>query len=497
MRIFIFFLLLSISSVAQKTNPVDNKVQEFEAYIKKAQQEWQVPGLAVAVVKDGRVLMAKGFGVRQLGTSNAVDGKTLFSIGSTTKAITATCLGMLVDEGKLSWDDAVVTYLPDFQLYDPFVTREIKIRDLLVHDTGLGNADFLWGIMDISSDEILHKMRYVEPTYSLRSSFIYQNIFYLAAGKVIEKVSGRPWSQFIRERIFQKLKMTRTFPYLADVHDANQTRPHYKVEGTITVIEDTSADQVGPAGSVWASIEDMSLWVKCMLDSSKYEGGRLLTPRTWTEMFKPQVIVPANQFYPTQVLTKPNWTTYGLGWFQHDYKGHKVNFHTGSLAGAIAINAQLPDEKLGVYVFGNYDHAEVRHALMYKAFDLFALGGNRDWSAEFLKLYGNIQAGADAEEKKSEASRVMETKPSLDLSAYAGTYTDPLYGEVVITVSGNELKAEANKAVRATFAHWHFDQFRGWYEKRWYGKGNLSFTLGTDGKVATANFDGIEFSRKR
>lgn len=496
MRLTLLLLIVCASAFAQKTGSVESKVLEFESYIKNAQKDWQVPGLSVAVVKNGQVLMAKGFGVRQLGHPEPVDGKTLFAIGSTTKAMTATCMGMLVDEGKLTWDDPVVNYLPDFQLYDPFVTREIKIRDLFVHDTGLGNADFLWGIMDIPSDEILHKMRYVKPTYSLRSSFIYQNIFYLAAGKVIEKVSGQPWHQFIRERIFQKLKMTRTFPHLADVQDANQAHPHYKVEGAIMVIENTSADQVGPAGSVWSSVEDMSLWVKCMIDSSKFEGGRLLKPRTWMEMFKPQVIVPANQFYPTQVLTKPNWTTYGLGWFQHDYKGRKVNFHTGSLAGAIAINAQLPDEQLGIYVLGNYDHAEIRHALVYKAFDLFALGGNRDWSTDFLKLYSNIQAGADAEEKKFEASRVTGTRPSLDLSAYAGTYADPLYGEVIITVNGSELKAEANKAVRATFAHWHFDQFRGWYEKKWYGKANLAFTLGADGKVATANFDGIEFKRK-
>ncbi|HZY82108.1 MAG TPA: serine hydrolase [Cyclobacteriaceae bacterium] len=493
-RLLLLLVVLSAQAFAQAP---DKKVQEFDAYVQKAQKEWNVPGLAVVVVKDGKVLLSKGYGVRELGTNDAVDSKTLFACASTTKAMTATCMGILVDEGKISWDDPVVKYLPEFQLYDPFVTREIKIRDLFVHDTGLGNADFFWGIMDIPGDEVLRKMRDVKPTYSLRSSFIYQNIFYLAAGKVIQKISGKTWDAYIREKIFKPLEMTRTFPLLADVKDANQTKPHYKIEGKITVIQHTKADEIGPAGSVWSCVDDMGKWMRVMIDSSKYSGGRLLSAKTWTEMFKPQVLVPASEFYPTAQLTKPNWTTYGLGWFQHDYKGRKINFHTGSLAGATAIHAQLPDEKLGVYVFGNYDHAEVRHALVYKTFDLFALGGTRDWSADFLKLYSNIQAGAEKQEKDFEAKRVANTKPSLDLKEYAGTYTDPLYGTAIITVEGDQLVVEANKFLKAKFAHWHYDTFRGWYDKKWYGKGNMSFVIGSDGKISTVNFDGIPFTREK
>lgn len=492
-------LLLAVCSLTAfgQTKPQpDKRIQEFDAYVQKAQKEWDVPGLAVVVVKDGNVLLSKGYGVRELGTSNMVDSKTLFACASTTKAMTAVCMGMLVDEGKVNWNDPVVNHLPEFELYDPFVTREIRIRDLFVHDTGVGNADFLWDIMDVPSDVVLKKMRDVKPSYSLRSSFIYQNIFYLAAGKVIEKVSGKPWNIFVNERIFQPLGMTRTFPLFSDVKDPNQTKPHYKVEGKITVIEHSVADQIGPAGSVWSCVDDMGKWMRVMIDSSKYSGGRLLTGKTWAEMFKPQVLVPASEFYPTAVLTKPNWTSYGLGWFQHDYKGRKINFHTGSLAGAIAINAQLPDEKLGVYVFGNYDHAEVRHALVYKTFDLFALGGTRDWSAEFLKLYGNIQAGNEKRVKDFEAQRVANTKPSLALKEYTGTYTDPLYGKVEITLEGDQLVAVANDFLKASFSHWHYDTFRGWYAKRWYGKGNMSFVIGSDGKIASVNFDGTVFGRK-
>jgi CubicO group peptidase (beta-lactamase class C family) len=496
MRLLLFAFVISFTfSIAQKTSSTDKKVQEFEAYILKAQNDWEVPGLAVTVVKDGKVLLAKGYGVRELGNPDPVNTQTLFACASTTKAMVAACMGILVDEGKINWDEPVYKHLPEFQLYDPYITREIKIRDLFIHDTGLGNADFLWSIMNIPADEVLYKMRDVKPSYSLRSGFIYQNIFYLAAGKIIEKISRQPWDQFIRERIFTPLGMTRTVPLLRDVNPANQTKPHYRIEGKIEVIEHTSADQIGPAGSVWSSIEDISKWVTCMLDSSKYEGGRLLSAKTWTEMFKPQVLVPPAQFYPTAQITKPNWTTYSLGWFQHDYRGKKVNFHTGSLAGAIAMHAQLPEEKLGIYIFGNLDHAEFRHALIYKAFDLFALGGNRDWNAEFFTLYKKIEATNEKRQHDFEARRVMNTTPALPLEAYAGSYTDPLFGELIISVDKGQLRVVVNNFMKATLEHWHYDTFRGWIDKKWYGKGNLTFILGADGKIAKASFAGMEFNR--
>ena len=489
---FIFFsFIISLSGFAQ----LSNQIKEFDTYIEKARAEWQVPGLAVAVVKDGKVIFSRGYGVRELGTANKIDSQTIFACASTSKAMTAVCMGILVDERKVKWDDAVIKYLPDFQLYDPYVTRELKIRDLFTHNSGVGNTDFLWGVMNVSSDEVLNKMRYVEPSYSMRASFIYQNIFYLAAGKIIEKISGQKWEDFIQARIFQPLGMTRAFATLTAAKDVNHSKPHYLVNGTIKTIEATNADHIGPAGSVNASIDDMSKWMICMIDSSKYAGGRLLKATTWKEMFKPQVIVPANQFYPTMQLTQPNWTTYGLGWFQHDYKGKKINFHTGSLAGEVAINAQLPESKLGIYVFGNYDHAEIRHALMYKAFDVFALGGNRDWSAEFLTLYKGIQAKSDKEEKDFEAKRIANTNPTKPIEEYAGKYSHPLYGEVEIIASDTKLICTANNYLKATLSHWHYDTFRGGYEKDWHGNALASFTLGATGKVEKVNFEGMEFKK--
>jgi CubicO group peptidase (beta-lactamase class C family) len=494
---FIIAFFITIQGVRAQSPTYTQQIQEFDTYAENARQAWKSPGLAVAIIKDNKIIFSKGYGVRELGKPEVVDRQTLFLCASTTKVMTAVCMGMLVDEGKIKWDDAVVKHLPDFQLYDPYVTRELKVRDLFLHNTGVGNADFLWVKNNLTSDEILSKMKLVKPSYSMRSSFIYQNLFYLVAGKVIEKVSGQPWENFIRKRIFEPLEMTRTVPLLKEVTDLNQAKAHKLVNGKQMVIDNENADAIGPAGSVWSSIDDMGKWTLCMLDSSKYKGGRLLKLTTWKEMFKPQTIVTPEEFYPTQRLTKPNWITYGLGWFQQDYKGKKVNFHTGSLEGSVAIHGQLPEENVGIYVFGNYHSSQLRHALMYKAFDLFALGGTRDWSAEFLTLYSGLKDKEEKVQKEIAAKRVLTTKPSLSLQDYTGKYKDPLYGELEVSLVENKLTIHLNNFLKATLEHWHFDTFRATYQRAWDGTANATFVLNDLGKVVKLNFDDMQFGKVR
>ena len=252
-----------------------NPVARYDAYVQQAILDWRVPGLTVTVVKDGKVLLKKGYGVRAVGNkAEPVNSQTLFAMASTTKAMTAACLGMLVDEGKLNWDDPVTRYLPDFQLYDPAVTRDLRVRDLLTHNAGLGNADFLWTAMQIPASEMLYRLRLLKPAYSLRSSFIYQNIMYLAAGKVIEKASGLPWETFIRQRIFEPLGMNRTRAFFRDVADANRAKPHVMRNDTVRIVdsrsEEESVDAIGPAGSVWSCPDDLVAWMQCMLDTGRY-----------------------------------------------------------------------------------------------------------------------------------------------------------------------------------------------------------------------------------
>ncbi|ULQ55669.1 serine hydrolase [Flavihumibacter rivuli] len=468
----------------------------FDAYAKKAMEDWRVPGMAIAVVRDNKVVYRKAYGTTRLGTGKAVDEQTLFACASTTKAMTAACMGMLVDEGKVKWTDPVIKYLPDFRVYDPYVTRELQIRDLFIHNSGVGNADFLWGYNTLDSDGILRQMALVKPSYSFRSSYIYQNIFYLVAGKVIEKVSGMTWAAFMDQRIFRPLGMSRTKAELRLVKDDNIATPHYVIDSVVQPIVRDTADQVGPAGSVYSSIEDITKWVSCMLDSSKYSGGRLVKPETWKELLRPQVILPAEEFYPTQRLTHPNFLTYAMGWFQHDYKGKKLNMHTGSLSGEVAIHGQIPEVNTAVYVFANLDHAEMRHALMYKAFDLYALGGNRDWHQEMFALYQSIQKNRAQQVKEFESKRVTGTKPSHDLKDYAGVYEDPLYGKIEITLQGDRLLLVLNDRGKGKLEHWHYDAFKMQWDEKWNGSMLIGFQSDGYGKIRELIYGNAVFHKR-
>ena len=474
----------------------DSRAAAFDAYVAKAIADWKTTGLAVAVVKDGRVVFAKGYGTRESGKSMPVDTATVFAIASTTKAMTAAAVGMLVDEGRLDWDDPVTKHLPSFQLHDPWVTREVTVRDLLTHRAGLGNADYLWYVSDYPADTMLQKLRLLEPRYSLRSGFIYQNVMYIAAGQVVEAVSGIPWDKFVATRIFQPLGMRNTYALERLVPPgSNVASPHFLYGGdTIGVVKPDRARSIGPAGDVWSTVADMSRWMIFLLDSGKVDGRRLLKPETWGELFKPQVIVPADEFYPSQELTRPSWKTYGLGWFQHDYAGRKLDFHTGSLAGMVAILGLVRDDRFGVFVSGNVDHSEIRHALMYKAIDTWVTGGSRDWSRELRAIYDRQRTRRDSSRAAGEASRIRNTRPSLELSKYAGVYEEPTVGRVTVREVNGVLRLEAGKALAGPLEHWHYDRFRVRYDDRWQGTDGVAFTIGA-GVPTALEFAGFTFRR--
>ena len=488
------FLLFPAHSHAQSR--VADRARELDAYTAKGVAEWKVPGLAIAVVKDGQVVFAKGYGVRELGKPAPVDTQTLFAIGSTTKAMTAASIGMLVDEGKLRWDDPITSQLPSFQLSDPYLTREITIRDALTHRAGLGNADVLWYRTDNSPEEVIRRARFAPIAYSMRSSFIYQNVMYAVAGQVVGTASGMPWERFVRTRIFAPLGMANTVPLLdSAVKRSNVASPHYRFGDTIRVISNAAVDAVAPAGSVWASVADMAKWMRFILDSGRVDGRRLLQPQTFAELLKPQTMVTPEQFYPTAQLTHPHWMTYGLGWFQEDYTGRMVDFHTGSIDGMVAIIGLVPDERLGVYVLANLDHAEIRHALMYKAFDLYLGNPPRDWSAELLKLYGGMRAASDSARLSAEARHVTGTHPSLPLAQYAGTYADSLVGNIVVSFQNGKLRLRSGPDHAGDLEHWEYDTFRVRWDYAWEDTEPATFTIGAGGRPSRLDFSGATLRR--
>ena len=465
----------------------------FDAYVAKAVKDWNVPGLAIAVVKDDSVVFAKGYGVRTIGTANRVDTHTLFANASTTKAFTSMAIAMLEDSGKVRLDAPVTTYLPWFQLYDPYVTREVTVRDLLTHRTGLPEADFLWYGTTLDLPEIVRRLRWVKPETSLRTHFTYQNDTYATAGLIQEQVAHESWGQFDAQRIFDPLGMHETYtnPAAASAQ-ANIATPHYLVNDTVRAIPRLAIDGIGPAGGMFSSVSDMAKWMKFLLDSGRVGGRRLVDSASFNEMFRPQMMVGSDQFYPTERLTHPHLTAYGLGWFIEDYRGEYVVFHTGSIDGYVAIVGLIPDRKLGVVVFANIDHTEVRHALMYTVFDRYLGGATHDWSKEMLAMYKDLDRKQHEQEQAALAKRVLGTKPSLPLERYAGTYTDSLYGTARVRVEHGALVLETVPLLEADLEPWNYDTFMAHYRNRWLGQTLVTFALTQDGNVASIDLGGGE-----
>ena len=473
-------------------------VAQFDADVAKAVKAWKAPGLAIAVVRNDTVLFAKGYGVREMGKPEAVDADTRFAIGSTTKAMTVLALGMLVDEGKVRWDAPVIDYLPGFRLSDAYVTRELTVRDLLTHRTGLGNADLLWAGADYSAEEIFKRTATLPLAYSFRSGFVYQNIMYALAGDIVRAVSGMSWDAFLESRILGPLGMKSTVTRLAGITGKpNVAMPHGEVNDTLRVIRNRTVDPVAPAGSVWSSVNDMSRWMRFVLDSGRVNGKRLLSDSTFRQWLSPQTIADPNT-YPALTLSRPHFFLYALGWFLQDYNGQAVAMHTGSIDGMSALIGLIPDKKLGVYVLANADHVELRHALMYEVFDRF--GGaagvkKRDWSADLLTMFDTQRAQAVAAQAQSASRRVMDTKPSLPTASYVGTYRHPTYGDAHITANGESLHARFGSAYDGDLKHWQYESFRARWASRQNGEGTITFKPDGMGRITSLQLLGNTFTR--
>src|SRR3989475_11961818 len=329
--------LLSVMAAGLSAQAAISLPRDFDAYVARTMKQFEVPGLAIAVVKDGKVVLAKGYGVRRLGDSARVDERTLFGIASNTKAFTATAIGILVEEGKLQWDAPVVNYLPWFQMYDPFVTRELTIRDLLVHRSGLGlgAGDLLWWPSSTyDRKEVARRLRYIKPATSFRSAYAYDNVLYSVAGEVIEAVSGPTWEDFVSSRILGKVGMTASsVRHSAAAAGGNVATPHAPIDGKVRPIAPFTSDNVNPAGGIHSSATDIAKWMIVQLDSGRLAGGadRLFSQNTARNLWA--VVTPIRPGTPPAALAalKASFAGYGLGVFLRGCRGDKVGWHTGWL----------------------------------------------------------------------------------------------------------------------------------------------------------------------
>ncbi len=461
----------------------------YDAYVNQALAAWKVPGVAIAIVRNDSLIYAKGYGQREIGKPDRVDERTIFAIGSSSKAFTAAAIAIEVDERKLRWDDPAAKFLPGLQLFDPYASRELTVRDLLSHRSGLERGDLLWYGSDLGRGQILHRVRFLEPSWSFRSQFGYQNLMYLAAGEVSARVAGKSWDDVIAERIFAPLGMTASSTTIRKLAGAsNVASPHTEIDDTVRVVPWRNIDNIAPAGSINSNVVEMSNWVRLQLGQGKFGGKQVITSAQIEEMHKPHTIVPLDGAWK---LLNPisNFLTYGLGWFLQDYRGEKVVQHGGNIDGMTALVGMIPGKNFGVVILTNMNGSGLPYALLNRTFDAHLKAAPRDWSGDMRKNFDALlTAGRDAQ-KRMESQRVSGTKPSLPLASYAGTFADSLYGETVVRENGGALQISRGPAFQGTLEHWHFDTFRASWRDRALGKSLIGFRLGTSGKVDELQLD--------
>lgn len=469
---------------------------ELDRYIEDARRAWGVPGLSIAVVHRDSVVFARGYGERVAGSGAAVDEHTLFAIASTSKAFTAAALGILVDEGKVRWNDPVRRHLPDFELKDPYVTREVTIRDLLTHRVGVDRQDNTWIAGPFDRGELVRRTRHLEQVRGFREGYRYNNLMYVVAGEVAAAAAGMSWDDFVRTRIFEPLGMTRTTSLIAEVETRdNVSGSHTRSGGEIIVMDRRDYDALGPAGSIFSSAWEMAQWIRMHLRDGLYGTNRILKSSTVEEMHSPQVVIPMSAS-ERRLFPRRHLNAYALGWRIRDYEGRKVVEHTGSVNATRTQVGMIPSEGIGVVVMANLSSSALQTALMYRVFDLFLGVRPTDWSEKYLEEQRRSAALSASRAERTKASRAEGTTPSLSLEEYAGTYADSLYGEVVVEVEGDGLVLRYSPLYTAELEHWHHDTFRARWRRRGVASPFVTFGLDAQGRVRTLDLQGFTTFRR-
>ncbi|MEX1139884.1 MAG: serine hydrolase domain-containing protein [Bacteroidota bacterium] len=432
MRRLILFSILTVLPMFALAQRAPWSASEFDSYVERVIKRFQVPGVCVAVVKDGKVVLAKGYGVRELGKPAKVDSKTLFGIASNTKAFTATALALLVEEGKIKWDGRVIDYLPWFQLSDPFVTRELTIRDLLVHRSGLGlgAGDLLWWPPSTyDRKEIARRLRYIPLATSFRSAYAYDNVLYTVAGEVIETISGMTWEDFVQKRILDVVGMTTSNVRHSDaVNGGNIATTHAEIDGKVRVVNPFASDNTNPAGGINSNADDMAKWMIVQMDSGRISAEkRLFSPRTTRELW--QIVAPIGIGTPAPELAplRANFNGYALGFGIRDYRGYKLVSHTGGLPGFVSQVMMIPELKVGVCILTNQESGAAFNSISLYVLDRY-LKATHDWLGAFSTLVARGDSLMKVREGSITVSRDANSKPSLSPEDGDPIHKDPCPG---------------------------------------------------------------------
>jgi CubicO group peptidase (beta-lactamase class C family) len=483
----VLMLLLVTFPVLAQQGPL----ADLDEYVARSMKTFEVPGMAVAIVKDGKVVVSKGYGVRKLGESTPVDENSLFGIGSNTKAFTAAALATLVDEGKISWDDPVYERLKGFEMYDPYASKEMRIRDLLCHRSGLGLGEgdlMFWPHTTFTRDEVVYRVRFLKPATSFRTTYAYSNLMFVTAGQLVAAVSGKSWDDYVRERVFLPLGMkntnTSTSAYKGD---GDWAWPHSKVEGKLQPIAFEDLDNAGPAGSINSSVADMSTWLLLQLNHGKIPGSetRIFSEKSSREMWAQQMVVPTGELPPELKILQGHFNGYGLGWGLRDYKGRKLVRHSGGVAGFVSRVVLVPEENLGVVILTNAEEDNAFESVLYHILDAYLGGPTMDYVSVFKADEDKEHKEADEKMQKAAQARAADSKPSLPLEKYAGDYSDPWYGKVTIRQEngGLVLNFERTPKGLADLQHWQYDTFKAHWRDRTVEDAFVTFALRPDGSI--------------
>ncbi|MBC6606754.1 serine hydrolase [Hymenobacter sp. BT188] len=498
-------LFLSGPALAQTAPPVTAPldVAAVDAVVARTLKAFDVPGIAVAVVKDGQIVMSKGYGVSSLKTKAPMDANTLVGIASNTKAFTTAALGLLVDEGKLCWDDKVTKYIPEFKMYDPYVTAEFTVRDLLCHRSGLGlGAGDLTRYPDSANftiQDMIHNLRYFKPVSSFRSKFDYDNVLYLVAGEVVTRVSGQPWTAFVEARLLKPLGMSRSATSFVRLPDpTNVTDAHALVEGRVQVVRrhlGSTADPAGAmfsAGGIYSSVADLCKWALMLLGGSGAPAS-LLKPATQHELWSPQTILPVG---PTPAVPSPfsyntHFAAYGLGWNLRDVRGYKEVSHTGGTTGMVTKVTLLPELHLGIIVLTNQESGAAFTAVSNTLVDHYLGITGKDRVQEMTDIMktrtaGNTQADEAVWKQVAAAQKAAPKKPNY--AAYVGRYNDAWLGDVNIIAQGNQLWLKAKRSPRLTgqlLPYGDNTYVVRWRDRSFNADAFAAFTLDAQGKASS------------
>lgn len=491
MKRFIFlYFILQTSVIPSFSQQVDFK--KLDLYIEKAAADWGIPGMSVGIVKDGEIVFSKGYGVLKMGRPEKPDGNTLYGIASNSKAFTSSVLAMLVQEGKLGWDDKVQKHLPMFGLYDPDVSREITIRDLLCHNSGLGtfSGDVIWYKSDLTSNEIIQRIKYLPNRFSFRDGYGYSNVMYITAGEVIKSVTGKSWGQNLQERILSPLKMDRTIYSLSKLEEkGNFATPHAFENEKNIAIEYVDWEEVGALGGIISSVNDMGKWMIFNMNHGIIGNDTLLKPQSVNMLWKMH-----NPFLVDHTRvneTKTHFRGYGLGWSLSDFHGRLRVSHGGAYDGMISSVTMIPDEKLGVVVLSNGMNPPTGAVTNYVLNEFLGLP-EKDWSAEMLE---------QSKKRQSEDKRITDrinkkvngTNPSLPIEKYAGNFNSLIYGKIEVKLENGKLRLyfEHTPDLSATLEHWHYDVWKiNWDKKHaWFSFGTVKFNMTNNLEITGMDFD--------